>query len=144
MEGAVPGPIACSVGPTPVSTPGGSTNIEDLAMPSHVLSHDANEGSAKVIAFFGAWRRALVHIVLEQETITCTPEHPFWVVDRGWVHARNLRRGCHLLDGDGRVVPVVNVVADRHRQAVRVYNMTVDGEHTYYVGKSRVLVHNKQ
>ncbi|MBN2018888.1 MAG: hypothetical protein JW749_01545 [Sedimentisphaerales bacterium] len=25
----------------------------------------------------------------------------------------------------------------------KVYNMSVDGTHAYYVGKSRILVHNK-
>jgi intein/homing endonuclease len=35
------------------------------------------------------------------ETITATPEHPFWVIGRGWTQARreNLRRGHRSLEG---------------------------------------------
>ena len=38
---------------------------------------------------------------------------------------------------------VLGAVHECHARPIRVYNMTVDGEHTYYVGASRVLVHNK-
>ena len=69
-----------------------------------------------------------------------TDEHPFLTVERGWVSAADLRRGEHLLDADGTPV-AVDAVLDLDR-VTWVYNLTVEGLHTYYVGADPVLVHN--
>lgn len=39
------------------------------------------------------------------ETITCTPEHPFWVPGQGWQPAGELKVGTQLLTRDGKTVP---------------------------------------
>jgi len=39
---------------------------------------------------------------------------------------------------------VMRAVCEHRSEPVVVYNITVDGEHSYYVGQSKVLVHNKQ
>ena len=137
---------ACFVGRTPVETPSGPINVEDLEKQMCVLSQGSSggEGCARVVDVFEAWTTRLVYLELGDETITCTPEHPFWVVGEGWVRAADLDAGCRLLGSDGRGILVTDVVSERHSNPVLVYNITVDGEHTYYVGKSRVLVHNKQ
>ena len=75
--------------------------------------------------------------------ITCTGDHPFWVVGRGWVKARDLTSQDCLLDIHGGVRPISAVTHERLQKPVRVYNITVDNTHTYYVGNVGVLVHNK-
>jgi len=81
--------------------------------------------------------------VITAETIRCTREHPFWTMDRAWVKARNLTDADVLLDVAGDAVPIMGISHEILRVPVRVYAITVNGDHTYYVGESRVLVRNK-
>lgn len=72
--------------------------------------------------------------------ISTTGEHPFWVVDKGWVEAKDLVVGSLLLTGDGRIVDVDKV--ERREGKFEVYNFKVDGIPTYFVSDLGVLVHN--
>lgn len=77
--------------------------------------------------------------------------HPFYVKNATngseeeygiWKASANLVSGDELLTEDGRVVYVREVKIERLPQSIRVYNLEVEGLHTYYVG-SGVLVHNQ-
>ena len=70
-----------------------------------------------------------------------TGNHPFWSEDRkAFIHTDELRHGEHLRLADGRTTRVASIIK---RQGVEpAYNLEVDGEHVYYVGKDGVLVHN--
>ncbi|HEY9473877.1 MAG TPA: polymorphic toxin-type HINT domain-containing protein, partial [Mycobacteriales bacterium] len=87
-------------------------------------------------------------------TLTATDGHPFWVDDQGrpigpdltvdgrWVKAGDLRPG-EWLDTPG--AGHLTVLGTRsYTRTTTVYNLTVDGVHTFYVeaGDSPVLVHN--
>ena len=76
--------------------------------------------------------------------------HPFYVknVKNGedeeygaWKAASNLVNGDELLTEDGRIVYVKEVRIERLAESIKVYNLEVEGLHTYYVGGG-VLVHN--
>ena len=77
-------------------------------------------------------------------TITTTSEHPFYVKGRGFVRADSLGIGTHIVTRAG---PGATVTATRIMTRVAgytVYNLTLDGDHTYFVGKMAggVWVHN--
>lgn len=75
--------------------------------------------------------------------IEATARHPFWVNDRGqWIDAQDIRAGEHFRTVTGD--QVVATGTTRHTEVMKVYNLTVDGIHTYYVlaGDTSVLVHN--
>jgi hypothetical protein len=74
------------------------------------------------------------------QTITATPEHPFWIEGRGWVGANELRAGDVLKVIDVGSAHVARVV-DTGGKA-DVYNFEVDGAHNYFVGRTGFLVHN--
>ena len=77
----------------------------------------------------------------EHETIGTTSNHPFWSVDRQeYVQAGSLRTGEHLRTIHGDTKQVVSKLARQGTEPV--YNLEVFGEHTYFVGKDGVLVHN--
>lgn len=84
-----------------------------------------------------------VDIVIDDDLVTATDQHPFWVDDQGrWVDAEDLRSGDLLLLADGSTTKVDQV---SERSAVqRVHNLSVDGIHTYLVvaGEDEVIVHN--
>lgn len=77
-------------------------------------------------------------------SMVATDEHPFWVDSlQKWVNAEDLKPGYRFLTADNRSATVVLTLpfTDHDR---RVYNLTVDGLHTYYVGAGQadVLTHN--
>lgn len=82
-------------------------------------------------------------------TITATDEHPFWVASLGrWLGAEDLKAGYRFLTADNRPATVTGTRS--FSDARQVYNLTVDGIHTYYVGTGSrqtaaadVLVHNE-
>jgi Pretoxin HINT domain len=45
-------------------------------------------------------------LLVNERAIRTTPEHPFWVRDRGWVPAQQLHAGDELRSNDGRWVLV--------------------------------------
>jgi Pretoxin HINT domain len=76
------------------------------------------------------------------EVLHTTPAHPFFVQETdSFVPAGNLRRGDHLRAMDGRQV-VVEMISVGQSTA-NVFNLEVDGAHTYLVGNASVWVHNE-
>ncbi|MET9232289.1 polymorphic toxin-type HINT domain-containing protein [Lentzea sp. NPDC003310] len=59
-----------------------------------------------------------------------------------WIDAQDVRAGEHLRTVTGDQVAVTSTT--RHTEVMKVYNLTVEGIHTYYVlaGDTSVLVHN--
>ncbi|MFF5155294.1 ricin-type beta-trefoil lectin domain protein [Streptomyces sp. NPDC000348] len=82
--------------------------------------------------------------------LTSTAWHRVYVEERGWTFTADLRTGDRLRGPDG-TSRVVGALHDRSGLAPRaVYDLTVDGPHTFYVGTEGtagtptrdVLVHN--
>jgi hypothetical protein len=76
-------------------------------------------------------------------TVDATSWHPVWVDAEGrFVNIGDLKPGQHLTSTDG-TSPKVTAV-DRYTHFEPVYDLTIDGVHTYYVvtGGLDLLVHN--
>ena len=84
------------------------------------------------------------------DTITGTPNHPFYVPGKGWVPLGQLGIGTSLVaraggnNSNGVGLVVKSSRRESHPEGVSVYNFEVDGFHTYFVGKASggVWVHN--
>ena len=77
------------------------------------------------------------------ETIlSVTATHPFYSVKGEWVHASQLRVGEELIEDGGEILTVVSVIFNRNAKPSKTHNITVSDNHTYFVGKAGVLVHN--
>lgn len=79
------------------------------------------------------------------ETITGTPNHPFFVGEKeGWVPMGELGIGTHLVTRAGPELVVKSSTIEKHLNGVYVYNFIVEGFHTYFAGtaKKGILVHN--
>jgi hypothetical protein len=77
----------------------------------------------------------------EEKPIGVTAMHPFWSADRqAWVSAGELRIGERLQAEDGSTPRVVSLTL--RAAAEPVYNIEVDGDHCYRVGRQGLLVHN--
>jgi hypothetical protein len=82
----------------------------------------------------------ILEVTAGGETLATTPGHPFWVLDHGWKDAGELEVGDRLMNLRGDSV----VVEDIRRRPVpeAVYNFSVAGLHTYFVGQGGIWVHN--
>jgi hypothetical protein len=77
---------------------------------------------------------------LGDETVQCTPSHRFFTGI--WVAAGHLTPGQRLLCRDGQWRELQSVV--RRSEPQPVFNLEVEGVHTYLVGRSGVVVHNEK
>ena len=95
----------------------------------------------------------------QTETLTCTPDHPFFTVGTGngsggWVEAGSLGIGTSIVSRAGPALSVTGLTWKRDSTkeleanggvgSVAVYNLTVDGDHTFFVGNTSggTWVHN--
>ncbi|WP_459992607.1 polymorphic toxin-type HINT domain-containing protein [Methylosoma difficile] len=73
--------------------------------------------------------------------LVVTGNHPFWVVNKGWVRVEDLEVGDPFLTSDGTHSHLITLKKERFK--VPVYNIEVEGFHTYFVGGLTGLwVHN--
>ena len=75
----------------------------------------------------------------ETETLGVTGYHRFYDETNGWTQTQNLQIG-ETLRGDHGDLTVVGLTRDVG--AYRVYNITVEADHVYYVGELQTLTHN--
>ena len=88
-------------------------------------------------------RGSKYHLYAYINEIITTAEHPFYVPKRGWTEAIELRAGDVLVNVNGEYVILEKIEHELLESPVKVYNFEVEDFHTYYVGDSGVLVHNK-
>lgn len=80
---------------------------------------------------------------MDGEEIVCTAEHPFYVVGKGFVPARELNEGDNLISSDGVQVKTDFLKIEYLQFSETTYNFEVEDFHTYYVSKNYFLTHNK-
>ncbi|MDH6567711.1 hypothetical protein M2160_002732 [Streptomyces sp. SAI-117] len=133
----------CFPAGTRIATEHGTRPIEEIRAGDRVWAQDPETGERRLRTVAGVMERtadALVSVDIGTETLRATTEHPFWVTGKGWTGAEALRPGDRLRTLDGKDARVESVT--RKRGPVQVYNFEVEGDHTYFVGAAKVLVHN--
>lgn len=135
----------CFVAGTRVLLEGGDyRNIENVRINDTVVA--ADEGSARqgpeVVTKVWVHRdEPLRHLVLDSgEIVTTTSRHRFFVDGHGFTALERLRVGDPLRTADGSLVHVRAISDDGQRGTV--FNLSVAHAHTYFVGESRLWVHN--
>jgi len=91
------------------------------------------------------------------ETITCTPEHPLHVQGQGWVEAGSVGIGSSIVSRAGPALAVTALTWQKDKAeelaagsagasfgGYTVYNLTVEEDHTFFVGTTGggTWVHN--
>jgi hypothetical protein len=138
----------CFVAGTPVVTLDGRSAIEELQVGDLVLSRDEQTGRIAyrevVSTFVNPAQSVLAIGILDEKgaetSIGVTPTHPFWVVGAGWVIASQLVVGDNLLTATGGWAWVIE--QPRDAGVSTVYNIEVEGFHTYFAGEAQTWVHN--
>ena len=145
IELAQSGPGACFVAGTLIATENGLVPVEKITAGELVYANNPDTGETalkRVARTFVKETDELVHIIINNEEITCTNEHPFYSPVKGWTAAYQLRVGDILVTVNGDFVVVEQVQHELLESPVRVFNFEVEDFHTYYVGNDSVLVHN--
>ena len=144
----------CFVAGTQILMADGSTKpIEQIRPGDQVLAADhlkpeEKPTAAKVVRFFDNGEKEVVKLIFngqnaESEEIICTPEHPFYVIGKGWVCAKDLQFDNFCLSANGEKIAFVSKENLDEKQCV--YNFEVENLHTYFVGSNSVvsvLAHN--
>ncbi|MGH1429386.1 MAG: Ig-like domain-containing protein [Arenicella sp.] len=131
-------------GETLVSTDRGLRPIKNIKIGDKVWAYNEITGEKMlqevVHLIFGEGEKQLIDITLENgEVITATDEHPFYVEGK-WLDAEDLTRKNQLLSFDDQLLAIANI--ESYSRQGSVYNLTVNNDHTYYVGNEKVLSHN--
>jgi len=142
----------CFTGETLVATADGLVAIETIEVGDYVLAEDTITGEKeykKVLKVHVSQTTKLVHVTISDEdssetdeTINTTDNHPFYVEGKGWVAAIELEEGDILRTADGEVKTVKDVNIEYLDEPELIYNLEIEGYHTYFVSDDNVLVHN--
>ncbi len=156
----------CFVAGTPVQTEHGPRPIENIVVGERVWGYDRQQQSWRLCPVTRTFQR-VSHLLTtlrlaDGEEITGTDGHPFWMIegegmgaraggDHGaeeiagptpgrWVAMHALKPGDVVLTRLGRTGRVETI--NTRPEAVAVYNLEVEGLHSYAVGQNGILVHN--
>ncbi len=140
--------VGCFVAGTKVLTKEGEKPIDQIKKGEKVWSRDPDTGQfgwktvTDTIVHYNkpVLRLQLVDAHGHAEVLGVTGNHPFWVRNRGWTKAEDLLDGDEIFSSRGGWVKVGSASWFAHSQTV--YNLEVDGFHTYFVGASGAWVHN--
>ena len=135
----------CFTGDTLVWTANGTVPIADIKVGDEVYAYDAETGEtilAKVTDISVSETDELIHLTIDGELIRTTASHPFYTTSGEWKAAGDLMVGDRVVTMTGEATVEATEV-EKLSEAVTVYNLTVEGEHNYYVAENGVLVHNE-
>lgn len=138
----------CFVAGTLVVTQDGLRPIDEIKVGDHVLSRDTTTGvqALKPVTELIQRHDRQIWIVEIQASdgstslFETTDDHPWWDENAGWRRTDELAVGMRIATADGRSVSIKGV-RETARTAL-TFNIEVADFHTYFVGNSRVLVHN--
>ena len=120
--------------------------IEEIRAGDYVYSYNEGIGQSeerKVLQTFIHDVDEVLDIYLGNDTvITTTEEHPFYVNGK-YINAGELKEGMLLMTNSCDKISIVKIVVRKLKEKIKVYNIEVDGNHNYFVGENKVLVHNK-
>ena len=137
----------CFIAGTLVATSDGLKPIEDIEVGDKVLAYDPETGEQAYKPVVRLFRNATdkwYHVHVNEQDITCTAEHPFYVADIDeFVPAKDLKAGQHVLLADGSCAVVDGILVEELSTPEATYNFEVEDYHTYYVTEDKVLVHNR-
>ena len=134
--------FACFPAGTKVATEAGQKNIEEVRAGEQVWAYDEETEQSELKRVVSTMQRevdATVKIVLAEEEIETTAEHPFYT-QAGWKDAADLSSNDRLRTREGRWQRIKAV--EFFYEKKEVYNFEVEDWHTYFVGAWQWLVHN--
>ena len=136
--------VACFIAGTLVLTDDGLVPIEEIKVDDYVYTINRTTNQKELKRVKGTIKSetyTIYKLTINDEEIYASPRHPFYVVDKGYTEAYNLKKGDLLLSTNG-VKKIANVEILEYQEPIPVYNLEVEGNHNFLVTKDGYLVHN--
>ena len=76
------------------------------------------------------------------DDLVVTPQHPFFVENRGWTASEDVRGGDRVAAANGTWRTVTSATRFESPTPTRVASIEVGGFHSYFVGNEKLWVHN--
>ncbi|GAB4578180.1 MAG: hypothetical protein Fur0022_09140 [Anaerolineales bacterium] len=130
-------------GETLVMTKEGLKPIREIEVGELVLAYHEETGELGYFPVTATWEHedpVLVLLTVDGETLTTTPDHPFYTSKGEWVQASDLNLGETVFSAAGEIGMVRDLEYVYSVQPM--FNLTVAEAHTYFVGEGQWLVHN--
>ena len=135
----------CFTEETLVATNHGQEKIADIRTGDLVLAYDEKTHDfayRPVTQSIRGETYETIRIYIGDEEIECTPTHPF-LTEAGWIIAAELKTGSRILTENNDYL-VVDAVEDTHYPySKNIYSLCIEDYHTFLVGKSGLVVHNR-
>lgn len=136
----------CFVEGTLVRMEYGYKNIEDIVVGEKVLSFNINTGKLeykKVLNVLKNTTETTRSIKFNNNVeIEATLNHPFYIVNKGFFKAKELKENDEILSSSDKVARILSLQNNYYFKK-DVYNLYVEDNHNYFVSELEVLVHNK-
>ena len=134
----------CFVAGTKVAVENGYKNIEDIKSGDYVYSYnlDTNKKELnKVLRTYIHQKDEIYTLKVNNQLIHTTEEHPFYVINKGWVNTKKLNFNDKLLSIKKGPTNIQNI--SKRNNKTYVYNIEVENNHNYLITTDEILVHNK-
>lgn len=134
----------CFVAGTKVQTSNGLVNIEDIKIGDYVytINENTKEKELKqVINTITSSSKITYEITADATVVEPSPRHPFYVMDKGWIRAYNLKEEDMVLTTHG-FVEIESIKVRYHEKNITTYNLTIEDNHNFLITDNEFLVHN--
>lgn len=135
---------ACFTGDTLVLTDNGLKPIEEIKVNDLVMSYnfETKEQELKpVVAIISHNTKYVYNVISENNVIKATGDHPVHSNEYGKINVSQLTSNCSLLMHNNIKDSIINI--NMEEKSCVVYDLSVQDNHTYYVGYKPVLVYNE-
>ncbi len=138
-------PQTCFTGETHVAAEDGQIRIDEIEVGDKVWAYNIFTGETalkEVTKVYVHEVDEILHLYTSCGDIDTTTNHPFYVIDKGWVAAGDLNNGDEVYLLDGSTAYIIGSDIEKLDETILVYNLEVEDFNTYFVGDVPVLVHN--
>ena len=135
----------CFTGDTLVAAENGQKRIDEIEIGDKVWAYNVETGETELKTVTKVYVHSvdeILHLYTDEGNIDTTTNHPFYVIDKGWVAAGDLAIGDEVYNLDGTTSTILGSEIEVLAEPVIVYNLEVEDFHSYFVGCVPVLVHN--
>jgi ribonucleotide reductase alpha subunit len=133
-------PVSCFVAGTMVNTISGLKPIEELVVGDLVLTHTGKY--QPVIDTMNRESDDLYQLEFKGEVFYLTSNHLVLTKEDDWVRADELDPLKHNIVQISEKIEIINFVINKISKKDIVYDITVKDDHSFTVGKNKIVVHN--
>ena len=135
---------SCFLAGTLVETKTGKKAIEEIEEGEEVWCEEdiGEQKLKKVLKRIEKTNDILYHVYIRNQEIHTTEDHAIWLEGEGWKKAEDIQVGDIVRCRTGEPEKITNIWMEKLPEQVKVYNLSVEDCHNYYVSEKGVLVHN--